>query len=229
MTNDYDSDDWDDNFLPLKIGDIKKVYNHLADQDGGLYVFNDVDDEEPATILDFNSLLLKLQEHYTISKEPINITDSQSLIFIFDSMAEYFSLGPGSEKDDQADMLFSIFDGLSEVFGKKSDYDLTNEAVQQLFDTMNQNKEVQKRFEGTMIENFNDLVEMEKKRRDEKITELFNELYAEEEEATTKQMELADEVEDVEDVVENIAYMLEYDEERQAEMEEMIEQSKELL
>ena len=130
MTNDYDSELFEDNFLPLKIGDIKKVYNHLADQDGGLYVFNDVDDEEPATILDFNSLLLKLQEHYTISKEPINITDSQSLIFIFDGMAEYYAYGPGRDKDPKADMLFSIFDGLSEVFGKKSDYDMSNEQIQ---------------------------------------------------------------------------------------------------
>ena len=31
-------------------------------------------------------------------------------------------------------------------------------------------------------------------------------------------MELADEVEEVEDVVENIAFMMEFDEERQAEM-----------
>ena len=83
---------------------------------------------------------------------------------------------------------------------------------------MNENKEVQKRFEGGMIESFNDLVEMEEAQRDKKLTELFNELYAEEEEATERQMELADEVEEVEDVVENIAYMMEYDEERQAEM-----------
>ena len=80
---------------------------------------------------------------------------------------------------------------------------------------MNQNKEVQKRFEGGMIESFNDLVEMEEAQRDKKLTELFNELYAEEEEATERQMELAAEVEEVEDVVENIAYMMEYDEERQ--------------
>ena len=36
-----------------------------------------------------------------------------------------------------------------------------------------------------MIESFNDLVEMEKKQRDEKINDLFNELFEEEEEATT--------------------------------------------
>ena len=44
---------------------------------------------------------------------------------------------------------------------------------------------MQKRFEGNMIESFNDLVEMEKKQRDEKINDLFNELFEEEEEATT--------------------------------------------
>ena len=130
MTNDYDSDDFDENFLPLKIGDIKKVYNHLADQDGGLYVFNDVDEEEPASLLDFNSLLIKLASHYTVGKGPIDITDSQSLIFIFESMAEYYAFGPGRVKDEKADTLFMIFDGLSEVFGKKSDYDMSNEQIQ---------------------------------------------------------------------------------------------------
>ena len=42
-------------------------------------------------------------------------------------------------------------------------------------------------------------------------------------------MELADEVEGIQDAVENIAFVMEYDEERQAEMEEMIEESKQLL
>ena len=58
MTDDYDSANFSENFLPLKIGDIKSVYNHLATQDGGLFIFEDIDDDEPATILDLNSLLL---------------------------------------------------------------------------------------------------------------------------------------------------------------------------
>ena len=37
LTNDYDSSEGDT--LPLTIGDIKSVYNHLAEQDGGLFVF----------------------------------------------------------------------------------------------------------------------------------------------------------------------------------------------
>ena len=45
-------------------------------------------------------------------------------------MANYYAFGPGREKDPKADMLFSIFDGLSEVFGKKSDYDMSNESIQ---------------------------------------------------------------------------------------------------
>ena len=42
-------------------------------------------------------------------------------------------------------------------------------------------------------------------------------------------MELADEVEDMEDVVENIAYMMEFDEEKQEEMQDMILESQKLL
>ena len=42
-------------------------------------------------------------------------------------------------------------------------------------------------------------------------------------------MELADEVEDMEDVVENIAFMMEFDEEKQAEMADMIQDSQALL
>ena len=42
-------------------------------------------------------------------------------------------------------------------------------------------------------------------------------------------MELADEVEDMEDVVENIAYMMEFDEEKQEEMQDMIAESQKLL
>ena len=44
LTDDYDSDDFEENFLPLTIGEIKNVYNHLTTQDGGLFVFNDVDE-----------------------------------------------------------------------------------------------------------------------------------------------------------------------------------------
>ena len=37
LTSDYDSSEGDT--LPLTVGDIKSVYNHLAEQDGGLFVF----------------------------------------------------------------------------------------------------------------------------------------------------------------------------------------------
>ena len=64
-----------------------------------------------------------------MGKEPINISDSQSLITIFDTMADYYAHGEGRIKEKRADFLYIIYDSLSEVFGRKSDYDKSNQEL----------------------------------------------------------------------------------------------------
>ena len=127
MTDDYNSNEGDT--LPLTIGDMKSVYDHLVEQNGGLYVFQDLDEDKGASILDLNSLLIQLTQHFSLSKEPINISDSESLVKIFDKMADYYEFGAGRDKDKSADILYAIFDSLSEVFGSKSDYDMSDEEI----------------------------------------------------------------------------------------------------
>ena len=172
MTDDYNSNEGDT--LPLTIGDMKSVYDHLVEQNGGLYVFQDLDEEKGASILDLNSLLIQLTQHFSLSKEPINISDSESLVKIFDKMADYYEFGAGRDKDKSADILYAIFDSLSEVFGSKSDYDMSDEEIQKLYENMQNNQEVQKRFEGTMIQDFEELVELAKQQKEKKIDQLFD-------------------------------------------------------
>ena len=172
MTDDYNSNEGDT--LPLTIGDMKSVYDHLVEQNGGLYVFQDLDEDKGASILDLNSLLIQLTQHFSLSKEPINISDSESLVKIFDKMADYYEFGAGRDKDKSADILYAIFDSLSEVFGSKSDYDMSDEEIQKLYENMQNNQEVQKRFEGTMIQDFEELVELAKKQKEKKIDQLFD-------------------------------------------------------
>ena len=172
MTDDYNSNEGDT--LPLTIGDMKSVYDHLVEQNGGLYVFQDLDEDKGASILDLNSLLIQLTQHFSMSKEPINISDSESLVKIFDKMADYYEFGAGRDKDKSADILYAIFDSLSEVFGSKSDYDMSDEEIQKLYENMQNNQEVQKRFEGTMIQDFEELVELAKQQKEKKIDQLFD-------------------------------------------------------
>lgn len=172
MTDDYNSNEGDT--LPLTIGDMKSVYDHLVEQNGGLYVFQDLDEDKGASILDLNSLLIQLTQHFSLSKEPINISDSESLVKIFDKMADYYEFGAGRDKDKSADILYAIFDSLSEVFGSKSDYDMSDEEIQKLYENMQNNQEVQKRFEGTMIQDFEELVELAKQQKEKKIDQLFD-------------------------------------------------------
>ena len=44
-------------------------------------------------------------------------------------MADYYEFGEGRVKDKSADVLYAIFDSLSEVFGSKSDFDMSDEAI----------------------------------------------------------------------------------------------------
>ena len=44
-------------------------------------------------------------------------------------MADYYAHGEGSIKEKRADSLYIIYDSLSEVFGRKSDYDKSNQEL----------------------------------------------------------------------------------------------------
>ena len=51
-------------------------------------------------------------------------------------MADYYEFGAGKDKDKSAAVLYAIFDSLSEVFGSKSDYDMSDEEIQKLYENM---------------------------------------------------------------------------------------------
>ena len=109
--------------------------------------------------------------------EDIDDVAAEDLLDIFDAMETHYTIGDGWN-DKEAPELWSLFDYLAEVFGKPSDFAMTDEELQELYDQIKLDELPEDTFfEGQKITDFDDLVDMERRERDGKINDLLNELY----------------------------------------------------
>ena len=73
-------------------------------------------------------LLDSLADHYAMGRGKLNYKDmdtvsSEALVNLFDEMEDYYMSGEGSS-DTEADDLWTLYDYLTEFFGKRSDFEL---------------------------------------------------------------------------------------------------------
>ena len=90
-------------------------------------------------------------------------------------MADFYSLGDGNSVPQRGE-LFKIYDILAELFGRRSEFDLSDSQLNDIYDAIAQGQKIEQRFEGTLVENFNDLMKMEKVKRNDKINALINKM-----------------------------------------------------
>lgn len=76
----------------------------------------------------------ELASHYEGNDAVTTIADAtkEDLRDIFDTLADFYSFGDGSRFDD-ADELWTIYDSLAVIYEQKSDYDLDDEEVEDLY------------------------------------------------------------------------------------------------
>lgn len=121
-------DDQDDEWfvqLPLEVNELASVYNSLALKDGSQgHVLDPRDPFASAYLDDLVVLLYQLSDHYLSGPgKTSEVTDSDrnTLIDIFDTMADYYSFGDGKSYPDSYE-LFMMYDELAEIYGKENDF-----------------------------------------------------------------------------------------------------------
>ncbi len=136
--NDYDLDG-DIYELPIKVGQIKKVYLEIAklDNDAG-NAFKGRNDNQPADLIDLINLLDELAMHYTsgYGSEPLKLGSKRidSLVAIFDEMSQFYYYDEQFDANPEYMDLGDIYDELAEVFGKKNDFDLDDNEIDDLYE-----------------------------------------------------------------------------------------------
>lgn len=146
--------------IPISSGEIKRVTNAVrtgkADEPVGLYM------TAPATVLQLDDLLDELAAHYEGNDAVTTIDDAtkEDLRDIFDTLADFYSFGEGGKFDD-ADELWTIYDSLAVIYDQKSDYDLDDNEVEDLYKKMASGQEFEQEFGDTIIKNFQDLMRLE--------------------------------------------------------------------
>ena len=130
----YYESDYDEQ-LTVTISDIKTVLDRLANVDG--LPVADLDGRNPdesATVEELTYLLDTLSQHYASGPGMIEDLDSYasaSLVDIFETMEEYYTFDGSTQKD--AGDLWLLYDYLTEIFGKPSDFDLGYDEVEELY------------------------------------------------------------------------------------------------
>ena len=105
--------------LPVKIGELKNVFGHLAYRDGSRgSPFEERHENEFASIIDLLHVLDKLVIHYSRVSDKLqsDLTeeDSEALAEIFGEVAIFYM--QKDLTDQHAGDLFVVFDTLEEVF-----------------------------------------------------------------------------------------------------------------
>lgn len=89
-------------------------------------------------------------------------------------MAEFYAFDSDLKDEPEYMEMADIYDELAEIFGKPSDYALEEPEIDQMYEKMMQGEEMQQAFEGQMIENFDELLDIELEENDERIEELVS-------------------------------------------------------
>jgi len=66
---------------------------------------------------------------------------------------------------------------MSEIFGKASDFDLDETELKNLYEKIQNNEQIDMAFDGAKVDDFKDLLDIEKNEKDEKLNSLLNEMY----------------------------------------------------
>jgi hypothetical protein len=90
-------------------------------------------------------------------------------------MADFYAEDDGKSVP-QARELFKIYDTLAELFGRRSEFDMDDSKINEIYDAIIQGQKIEQMFEGSLVENFNDLMKMEKVKRNDKINALINKM-----------------------------------------------------
>jgi predicted component of type VI protein secretion system len=122
--------------IPITWGEIMGIYQHLSikeDIDLGL---NTRSYQANANIVDLELLLKRLSTAYASGtgkiSENLDEEGTEQLIELFNTMSDFYSLGVG-KKVPHADEVYDIYNTLAEVFGKKSDFDLDDDKLEDIF------------------------------------------------------------------------------------------------
>ena len=145
-----------------------------------------------ANTVDLTILLDKLAEHY-YSKELILFEngqdlpqqDDQALVELFTKLTDYYSFGEGKDLNPYSDKLWMVYDLLADAFNPNAHksnkdqeekdkntetiYTKSDEEIKRLYDLIMEGQSLEKEFENGMIADFEDLVKLEKEKKDTKI------------------------------------------------------------
>ena len=125
--------------IPVTWGDIKSIYDHMGNQDDLDLGLNSWSYQANATIVDLTLLISRLSEAYASGtgkiKDDLDEEGSELLIELFDTMADFYSIGLG-QKVPQANDLYYIYNTLTRVYGKKSDFDLDDDKLEVMYEEL---------------------------------------------------------------------------------------------
>ena len=125
--------------IPVTWGDIKSIYDHMGNQDDLDLGLNSRSYQANATIVDLTLLISRLSEAYASGtgkiKDDLDEEGSELLIELFDTMADFYSIGLG-QKVPQANDLYYIYNTLARVYGKKSDFDLDDDKLEVMYEEL---------------------------------------------------------------------------------------------
>lgn len=82
-----------------------------------------------------------LTEHYAKGSGDLNFDNREttSLVYIFEELADFYSIGDGMDYDPTED-LWVIFDDLAELFGASNDFVLDEDEVKEMYQTIQEGK-----------------------------------------------------------------------------------------
>ena len=125
--------------IPITWGEIKSIYDHMGNQDDLDLGLNSRSYQANASIVDLTLLISRLSEAYASGtgkiKDDLDEEGSELLIKLFDTMADFYSIGLG-QKVPQANDLYYIYNTLARVYGKKSDFDLDDDKLEVMYEEL---------------------------------------------------------------------------------------------
>lgn len=171
---------------------------------------------------------------------------------LFRKLADYYAFGSGEKTNPDADLLWPLYDSLAEAFTpltddegdaaiEKPDVEQTSEKVEpivqvvektvytkdtaeieKLYNMILAGQSLEDEFESGMIKDFNDLLEVERNQKDNKINDLFKQLQEYEQEEQKSAAAFGDKFEEMDSSMTKMYDRMQGDQTRLSRMEEMM-------
>ena len=157
---------------PINLGVFQKVEQQLQDIDGieppspDSMMLSGRNPSAPGTTEDLTKLLSTLSKHYKTNldqlEDDVKMMEESGLVDIFEAMCTYYTIGDGWNKKEAPEM-WSFFDYLAELYGQKSDWDLDEAALEDLYNQMQVGPLPEDTFfENQKVTSFEDMLEIER-------------------------------------------------------------------